>query len=748
MTTAPARRTGDVPAGSVAPRSTDGELGAAGSVVHLSAAGVSLVVDCRGARLPRVLHWGADLGDLGADDLAALAAVSAPPVVPNGLDEPLPVTVLPEHAAGWAGLPGLLGSRDGRDWSPSFVTVSVTASRAEDATGGRLRVEAVDPDALLELDLLLELTAEGLLRMRATLTDAAVRGGGRTPYRLDGLVLALPLPGSATEVLDLTGRWGRERSPQRRPFGVDAHVRDSRRGRTGSDATLVLVAGEEGFGFRSGRVWGLHVGWSGNHRTYAERLPTGEAVIGGGELLLSGEVALGPGESYTTPWVYASCGEGLDEMSARFHAHLRARSHHPRRPRPVVMNTWEAVYFDHDLDRLTALADRGAEVGAELFVLDDGWFRGRRDDTAGLGDWFADERVWPHGLHPLVQHVRSRGMRMGLWVEPEMVNPDSELIRRHPDWILSTGSRTPPLVRSQQVLDLTRDEAFAHVLGRLDALVSEYALDYLKWDHNRDLVDAGSSRTGVAAVHRQTLAVYRLLDELRRRHPRLEVESCSSGGARVDLGILQRTDRVWASDCIDALERQSVQRWTGLLLPPEMIGSHVGAGRSHTTGRRHDLSFRAATALFGSFGIEWDLTAADEDERRELRQWVALYKSVRDWLHTGRVVRADPAGAATDVHGVLAADGSQALFAVVSTATCVTTTPGRLCLPGLDPDARYRVRVAGPAGVPPSTAIVQVPWLAEGASLPGRVLSRVGVQVPPQHPEHTLLLHVTREPRP
>ncbi|PSL51967.1 alpha-galactosidase [Saccharothrix carnea] len=703
-------------------------------IVHLRADGVSLVLRCKDSRLPHVLHWGTDLGPDA--DLDAVVATSVPAVVPNATDVPGAVAVVPEHATAWPGLPGLRGHREGRDWSPLFSVERVV----ED--GGTCLVHAVDAEAGLALDLEVELTPAGLVRLRAT-----VHNTGDTAYTVNGLVLALPLPRRATELLDLTGRWGRERTPQRRPFGVEAHVRDGRRGRTGSDATLVLVAGESGFGFRRGRVWGVHVAWSGNHRTYAERVPTGDAVIGGGELLLDGEVRLEPGQTYTTPDVFGSSGDGLDELSARFHRHLRARPHHPGGPRRVVLNTWEAVYFDHDLDRLRALADRGAEVGAELFVLDDGWFRGRRDDTAGLGDWYVDERVWPDGLHPLVDHVRSLGLEFGLWVEPEMVSADSDLLREHPDWILSTGGRRPPLVRGQYVLDLTRPEVRAHVLERLDALVTEYRIAFLKWDHNRDLVDAGDSRTGRPAVHAQTHAAYGLLDELRRRHPGLEIESCSSGGSRVDLGILERTDRVWASDCIDALERQGIQRWTGLLLPPELVGAHIGAARSHTTGRRHDLSFRAATALFGHLGIEWDLTAADPDELAELARWVAFYKEIRGWLHRGRVVRADSPDPAILVHGVVSDDDTQALFAVVTMAAGTTTSPGRVTLPGLPPDDRFTVRLAEPAAVPSSTALAQVPWLATGVRLSGRALAEVGVQMPPLHPEQALLLHLVREER-
>ena len=336
---------------------------------HLRAAGVSVVLDCRGPGLPQVLHWGADLGDLAAADLDFLADATVPPVASNALDNPVPVAVLPEHATGWVGMPGLTGHRQGRDWSVLFTIDRVL--HRQDERGRQVTITAGDAAARLGLTLDIALAPSGLLRMRATLrnedtTDRAA------PFTLDGLVLALPVPTEAAEILDLTGRHCRERSPQRQSFTVGARLRDNRRGRTGADATLVLVAGHAGFGFRTGEVWGVHVAWSGNHRAYAERLPSGPGVIGGGELLLPGEVTLGAGESYESPWLFGSWGHGLDELSGRFHTWLRDRPHHPGAPRPVVLNTWEAVYFDHDLDRLRALADAAAEVGAERFVLDDG----------------------------------------------------------------------------------------------------------------------------------------------------------------------------------------------------------------------------------------------------------------------------------------------------------------------------------------------------------------------------------------
>ncbi|MBC9004917.1 alpha-galactosidase [Micromonospora aurantiaca (nom. illeg.)] len=733
------------------------------TIVHLRRARTSLVLDARGPGLPRVVHWGADLGPLPDEDLPAVVDATVPPVVPSSFDRPTVLSLLPEASAGWSGRPGLAGHRDGRDWSTAFRLTGLDVydepaapspallggaplhapgvNKGPFLSSGRVEVRAADPGAGLSLTVEITLDAAGVLTLRHRLRND---GDGR--YEVRELTPVLPVPAVATELLDLTGRWCRERAPQRHPWPMGAWVREGRHGRTGHDATLLLVAGTAGFGFRHGEVWAVHTAWSGDHVTAAERRPTGESTLGGGELLTPGEIVLGPGEEYATPLLYAAhSADGLDGLSDALHTHLRARTSHPRTPRPVTLNVWEAVYFDHDLDRLRTLADAAAEVGVERFVLDDGWFRGRRHDQAGLGDWWVDGEVWPDGLQPLIDHVRGHGMQFGLWVEPEMVNPDSDLFRAHPDWVLQAPGRLPPPWRHQQVLDLAHPDAYAYLLERLDAVLSEHdGLAYLKWDHNRDLTEAGHA--GRPGVHAQTLAVYRLLDELRARHPDVEIESCSSGGARVDLEILRRTDRVWASDCNDALERLSIQRWTGLLLPPELIGTHIGPERSHTTHRVHDLSFRAVTALFGHHGIEWDITAIDAVERAELAAWVALHKRLRPLLHTGRVVRVDHPDPAVQAHGVVAHDRNHAVYAVSRVATSAAQVPGAVRLPGLDPQRRYRVRP--PAGVPEPALLELSPpgWLAwpgDGITVSGSVLGTVGVQLPALHPEQALLLEVT-----
>jgi alpha-galactosidase len=708
---------------------------------HLSAGGVSVVVDARGTGMPRIAHWGASLLPVSPGGLEQLVAGGQPQIVSNSIDTLVPLGILPEQSTGWAGTPGISGHRDGRHFSVALELSDVRLETSTDTrfADRRIVAELVDADAGLRVVLVLELSDAGVLRTRASVTSTADGA-----YTLDGLALALPVPLHAQQVLDFTGRHVRESSAQRHDFTYGTHVSEGRRGRTGHDASLLYAVGATGFGFGAGEVWGVQVAWSGNHRSYAERLPNGRGVIGGGELLLPGEVRLARGDSYESPWLYASYGDGIDELSSRFHEFLRARDGYPSTPRPVVLNTWEAVYFDQDLDTLLALADRAAEVGVERFVLDDGWFHGRRDKSAGLGDWRIDAGVWPEGLDPLVARVRSLGMQFGLWFEPEMINPDSDAAREHPEWIMSPGHRLPPTARHQQVLDLANPAAFDHVLESMSGLVARYDIDFIKWDHNRDLVDAGHPGGGVAGVHDQTLAFYRLVDALRARHPRLEIEACSSGGARADLEVLERSDRIWASDCIDALERQRIERWTGVTVPPELIGSHVGSATAHSTKRTHDISFRAGTALFGSFGIEQDLSLASDAEVAALTEWIALYKRMRGWMHRGTVVRGDHPDTSYWLRGIVARDRAQAVYSFVAMATSVQNPPGMVRLTGLDPERLYRV-----APLAPGDAILTFnhhagpAWWSEGVELSGRALASVGLQGPALAPEHLALVHVT-----
>jgi alpha-galactosidase len=710
-----------------------------------------LILFPRAAALPSVWVGSVPATGLTPDDAAAL------------LGAVRPCSLLPEHGAGWFGRPGLSGYRlgqgaaepaAGRDWSPLFRPTRFEHARSEPAPSEHgthsARVEAADQTAGLELVTEIEAVPGGAIRGRHTLTNT-----GRQPYVVDSLDVVFPLPGRIGEVLDFTGRQIAERIPQRHQIGDGLWLREGRRGHTGHDSATVVVAGVPGFTFGHGEAYGLHVAWSGNTVHRVERIPSGPGVttIGGGELLLPGEITLAEGESYATPWVYlAAAGSGLDDLAAQFHGYLRSLPAHPRSPRPVNLNVWEAVYFRHDFAKLSALADRAAELGVERYVLDDGWFAGRRNDQAGLGDWQVDEAVWPAGLGQLADYVRDRGMQFGLWIEPEMVNPDSDLFGAHPDWILAAGQRRPPLQRHQLVLDLTRPEVSAYLLERIDALLTEYPIDYIKWDCNRDIIDAGSgTHAGAPAAHRQALAVYALLDELRRRHPNVEWESCAAGGGRIDLSMLERVERVWTSDMTDALARQSIQRWTGQLVPPEYLGAHVSAPFSHQTGRYMPLSLRCATALFGHFGIEWDITQAETTDLTELAAWIRLYQRHRALIHAGRVVRIDTPDDTAWMYGVVAADtvaagsiaagSTAALLSYVQLDEPRNDQPAALRVPGLDPSRRYRVTDVTPGARRPrrtNAADARLP----AVQVSGAALAEIGLSISPQRTLTAVVLRI------
>jgi alpha-galactosidase len=682
--------------------------------------GLELVRDPEG--FPVVLAAGL----LGADD-------SGVPLLPNGPGMPL----LGEHARGRYTRPHLRGQRSGgRDWSTKFTCDAV------EVVDGVLRLELADKAAGLAVLTEVESLPGGALRLRHTVTNV-----GPDDYELEGLEVVVPAADNLVEVLDFTGRHERERNPQRHAVTDGLWLREARTGRPGLGSATMAVLGTTGFSTTYGEVVGVHVAWSGNSVLRIERDPATGTTIGGGELLLPGEGRLGPGESYSSPWVHvAAASDGLDGLAAAWHTHQRSLPSHPV-DQPVVLNVWEAVFFDHDLPRLEAIAERAARIGVERFVLDDGWFMARRDDTVGLGDWRVDPAVWPEGLTPLVDHVRAHGMQFGLWIEPEMVNPDSDLYREHPDWILSAGDRTPLLHRNQLVLDLSREEVRAHVFDQISDVLSSYPIDAVKWDHNRDLLEAGSGAIGGApVVHRQTAGFYALLDDLREAHPAIEWESCASGGGRVDLGVIERVQRVWASDMTDAVARQQIQRWTTQLVAPEYVGAHVSSPTSHTTGRTLTLDFRAATALFGSFGIEWDLTQATDDDLDQLATWVERFKRFRPLLHSGRVVRPESADPTVLMHGVVAADRSEALVAHVQLDEPPHNRGVFVRVPGLDPDASYDVAWEGPVEhrlVSMSSSLPQT-GPTDGVPVTGRALGSRGFWVPRRKPETVTLVHLTR----
>ena len=543
----------------------------------------------------------------------------------NGMDIAIPSAVLlPTGGLGFFGWPAIEGHRKGRDFIAEF------AGWTAEYSGNRIVVSGKDKIAGLQIAIAVAAHPSGVISMSTRFTNC-----GDEDYQLDRCMAATFLaPVGEVELTSFTGMWGREFQIRRETLGNGIWSQESRRGRTSHDRfPMLFVEGAD-------QRFGVTLGWSGNHQIVVDRTDDGRRLVHLGELFEPGELILAAGESYQSPPAYA----GAD--TAAFHAYVRGELMNwpggVMTPRPVTLNTWEGNYFDHQVEPLKAQATAAAGLGIERFVLDDGWFGRRDDDTSSLGDWDIDPRKYPDGLRPLIDHVTGLGMEFGIWFEPEMVSPVSELYKAHPEWALQIAGRPLLQSRTQLVLDLTRPEVSDYLFAKIDAVLGNHAISYVKWDMNRDLTHAGG-RDGKAKVAAQTRAVYALMDRIRAAHPNVEIESCASGGGRIDYGVLSRTHRVWTSDCTDALERLEIQRGAAVFLPPEVLGSHLSASPNHQTGRRHTLSFRALVAIAYHLGVELNPLELTDEERSELEIYVKAHKRLRGLFHApGAAFQIDP----------------------------------------------------------------------------------------------------------
>jgi alpha-galactosidase len=669
---------------------------------------------------------------------------------PASLDELNPLTIAPTFGAGWYSESALLAHRGGRDFAQQWTHCTV-----EQIDLASVHIDLHDVAAQLRLRIELGFdSGSDVLSMQSTLTNLASE---ITAAPLDVSWLAagtLMLPAQAMSVRSWGGVWANEFAPNETLLSKDGWRQESRRGRAGHDAFpgAVVSCGV-------GLDYALTLAWSGNHAQQISLLDDGRYQWQAGEWLAPGEVQPAPGESIESPVLLATCStHGIDGLAQQLHAAVRRRLTWPggrMRPRPIHINTWEAVYFDHNEAALKALASDAASLGVERFVLDDGWFKGRCNDQAGLGDWTADPIKFPRGLAPLAKHVRDCGMQFGLWVEPEMVNPDSDLYRAHPDWALQLSGRPLPTARNQLVLDLTNPAVTDYLFAALQALLAQLPIDYLKWDMNRDLTMAGNG-AGQAAYRRQVLALHALLARVRQQFPAVEIESCSSGGARMDYAMLRYAHRVWPSDCNDAIDRLRIQQAALQWLPPELLGAHIGAAPAHTTGRSQSLDFRAAVALPCHFGLELDPRKLTAPERATLQRWMALYRSIRDQLHQGRVWRGDSGdGVHWQAHEqahepahrqALTEDGAtNAIVFVYRIQPSAQRLPPSLRLLFVRDEAQYVMQRIEPraTGV---DATAQPPFSAQGCSLAlsGAWLRNIGLPLPRMNAQTALVLELKK----
>ena len=436
--------------------------------------------------------------------------------------------------------------------------------------------------------------------------------------------------------------------------------------------------------------------YSGSFRADVEMDQLGQARLVMGINPYGFRWKLGPGEHFQTPEaVLIRSDEGLGALSRRFHRLIRQRlipSRFKNRPRPVLINTWEAAYFNFDRKTILNIARQAADMDIDLLVLDDGWFGRRNSDNAGLGDWEVNEKKLEGSLQSLIEEVNAAGLDFGIWIEPEMVNEDSNLYRTHPDWVLKAPGRGPVRGRNQLVLDMTNPEVVDHLFQVFSKLLTDNHITYVKWDMNRSLADRHSDhlpedRQG-EVHHRYMLGVYDLLDRLTKAFPDVLFEGCSGGGGRFDAGMLYYTPQIWCSDDTDPHERTLIQYGTSFFYPPDTVGSHVSASPNHQTGRLTSLETRAAAAMPGTFGYELDPETLDDLEREEIRGMNQLYRDLQPLIFHGRYDRLTSPDQGMALWEI--SDDDRVLVQGLVYETEPNALRRRVRLRGLDPEAVYK----------------------------------------------------------
>ncbi|MGW1050601.1 alpha-galactosidase [Streptomyces sp. NPDC002521] len=586
---------------------------------------------------------------------------------------------------------------------PRFVRPALSV-RTEERRGTEWSFQAYETEGD---ELRLRFVDDGLAvilhyRMRGDVVErwVTVANGGHTRVELlraDAATWTLP-DRDGWRLSQLHGRWAAESRLTTAPLTYGEKVIGSRRGHTGHQH-LPWVALDTDATEERGEVYGCALGWSGSWRIAVAQLPDARVQItGGAGYDDSGLLLLQPGESYTTP-VFAGLWSdgGFGGASRTWHAYQRAYViPDAERDRPVLFNSWEATNFAISEEQQLTLARQAADIGVELFVVDDGWFGARTGDRAGLGDWTPNPDRFPQGLKPLADQVHGLGMQFGIWVEPEMVNPDSDLYRAHPDWVQYQQGRRRTELRNQLVLNLAREDVQEYLWEQLDTLLSSAPIDYVKWDFNRCFTDAGwpgepyPQRLWVDHVR----ALYALVDRLRAAHPQVAFESCSGGGGRIDLGVLSRTDQVWTSDNTDPLDRLAIQHGFSQIHPARVMAAWVtDSPNTQLNGRASTLRFRFVSAMAGVLGVGGDLTEWTAEELTEARQWVRLYKEIRPVVQHGELYRLrPPAGGLSAVQYVR---GEETVVLAWLQAQSYGEPVPTLRLRGLDPTASYECHESG-----------------------------------------------------
>jgi alpha-galactosidase len=623
------------------------------------------------------------------------ADFQAPAVRDGASFDPRP-DLMPEEYPGWGG--------------PRFVEPALKVTFADGVrgvdlvyvshavAGDTLTVHTKDRGSELAVDLVYRVHAVGLLEKRAVVTNRT-----RARVTLESAqagVWSIPRRAGEYRLPHVTGRWAAENQLTREPIRQGIRLLESRRGNT-SHSQNPWFAIDQQATETSGEVWFGALAWSGNFRMAVEQTAFGYVRVTGGFNTFDFAYRLEPGQSLETmPYYGGYTDSGFGAMSRMLHRFEKTEVLPQRsigEPRPVLYNSWEATTFDVTEEGQRTLADKAAGLGVELFVIDDGWFGARNTDKAGLGDWVVNRTKFPNGLEATIDYVKSRGMKFGIWVEPEMVNPDSDLYRAHPDWVMNYPGRPRTEARNQLVLNMARDDVKEHIFTVLDRLASEHDIAFFKWDMNRHFSEPGWPEQGPDDQQKKiwvqyTRNVYEILDRLRAKHPGLAIESCSGGGGRVDLGILQRVDQTWTSDNTDALTRVFIQYGHSFAYAPRTMVNWVTDVPAFADGRSTPLEYRFLVAMMGTLGIGSNLNRFTADDTALATRMIALYKRIRGTVQMGDVYRLlSPYDGELSATEYVAPDRKQAVVIALLRSQIYGRTFPPLLLEGLDDRASYAV---------------------------------------------------------
>jgi alpha-galactosidase len=682
-------------------------------VFRMDAAQVSYVLGLNEAGELQTLYWGKRLPKSDRFSAAKQPGASA---------FETPVATTPQEFVGWGG--GLFVEPDLKITFPDGNRDLVLKYASHSIDGNRLFIVMKDIQLEVYVTLEYELDAEtGILRRSATIENRTK--GSFTIEQVASGTWNLPR-GTDYRLRYLTGRWAAEFNVQQQPVHPGKTVLESRRGTTGAQNNpwfAIDRAGENDP--EHGDVWFGALGWSGSWQITVEQDQLQQVRVTGGMNAFDFSYVLKSGERFQTPYFYGGYSEeGIGGASRLMHS-LEVDSilpHHPTpKLRPVLYNSWEATAFDVDEAGQLALADKAANLGIERFVMDDGWFGERKNDHAGLGDWWVNRQKFPHGLKPLIDKLHSLNMDFGLWVEPEMVNPDSELYRKHPDWVLNFPGRPRTEGRNQLVLNLARPDVRAYVFGFLDKLLNENDIAFLKWDYNRNWSEPGWPAVPPGEEKNVyvdfTRNFYSILAELRQKHPQVEIESCSGGGSRVDLGVMQYTDEVWPSDNTDGFDRLLIQNGFTYAYTPGAMMAWVTDSPTWVNQRSLSLEYRFLSSMQGSLGIGANLNKWTLEDSAKAKQMIAEYKQIRETVQRGALYRliSPEQNSEQSVTETVSRDGRQAVtFAFLHSSQELYPFP-RIFLRGLQPDAVYSVKAfAGRLAEDTPTQASGAYWMQHG----------------------------------